>query len=115
MIRFILPLSLCLSACATAPTIPASPSAVADQTKLDEQIAIGAEALYRGARLLVEPLVDTGLIRGQAAERFRVLNREAFDAVKAVRTAYDTGDSKSYAAAAERAGGAIAKLVALAN
>lgn len=90
------------------------PAALADQTKLDEQIAIGAEAMYRGARMLVEPLVDAGVIRGRTAGRFRTLNREAFDAIRAVRTAYDAGNARSYAAAAERASGAIAKLLALA-
>lgn len=90
------------------------PAVLADRTRLDEQVAIGAEAMYRGASLLVEPLVDAGLIRGQQAERFRTLNREAFDAVRAVRTAYDAGNARSYAAAAERASGAIAKLLALA-
>ncbi len=127
----IIPLFLALAACGnlagsvnSAATVAASaadaaglpsPSSLTDQTKLDEQVAIGAEAMYKGARLLVEPLVDVGIIRGQTAERFRVLNREAFDAVRAVRAAYDTGNARSYAAAAERASGAISKLLALAK
>ncbi len=112
---FVAMAALCLCACAAVPTPPPSPAAIADTTTLDEQAANGVELAYKGARTLIEPLVDIGVIRGATAERFRILNRKAFDAVKAVRLAYETGNAKSYAAAAALASTAIADLLSLAN
>lgn len=112
-------ISLLLSGCAglggIVSGIPPSPSAVADQTTLDERGAIAVEIAYQAAARAVEALTDAGLIEGAAATRVAEVDRKAFAAVQAARTAYDAGNSASYAEALAKARSEIAALLRLIN
>jgi hypothetical protein len=61
-IIFIGAMALALSACSATGTlgssIPASPSVIANSSKLDEQIGIGAEQAYKVWRVAIETGVD---------------------------------------------------------
>ena len=98
-----------LSGLASAP----SPVTVADRTVLDEQGALAVELAYKAARLGVETAVDAGLIKGDAALRFAILDARAFQAVTAARRVYQTGNAPSYGAALTNARAAISELLAL--
>ena len=87
-----------LSACALS-GIPPSPSAVANQTTLDEQSVITVEQTYRAARTAVELGVDVGLIKGKFAGQMRTANRKAYQAVLLTRKAYEAGNQSGYRAA----------------
>ena len=93
------------SACNFAP--PATPSTIAQTTKLDEQIARSAELAFKAARFVAETLVDVGVIHGQRAVQVDALREQAYQATKAVRAAYLTGNASSYQAAAEQADAAV--------
>lgn len=108
MIRPILAIALLsLSSCSPAALVglPASPQAVADRTTLDEQALQGVELSYKAARIAVEIYVDTGRCTGACATRFRDLNRRAYAAVQACRTAYRAGNAPGYLAALSEARG----------
>lgn len=118
MKRLFMVAALALAACATPgpfPGLPGAPADVANQIKLDEQGALGAELAYKAARIAVELAVDSGVLKGERADRFATLDRRAFAAVKAVRVAYAAGNASNYKATAEIARGAIADLLALAG
>lgn len=98
-----------LTACETLPT----PAAVADSTIVDERAALSLELAYKAARIAVETSVDAGLIKGPTAELFDVRNDRAYAAVKAVRAAYQAGNSQDYLTMAAIARIAISDLLAL--
>lgn len=101
-----------LAACSTFPSVPASPSAASDQTVLDEKLAITVEQAYRFARTAVELAVDQGLVEGELAGDLQEANQKAFEAVQAVRKAYDVGNADGYAEAYNNARELIADLLA---
>lgn len=105
---------LAMSACsfATSADIPSSPSAAANQTVLDEQTALAVELSYQAAGLAVETAVDAGAITGETATKVAALDRKAYAAVRAVRSAYDAGNAESYAQAADIARSRIAAILA---
>ena len=107
--------SLALSGCGVArlANLPASPAAVANATVLDEQVASGVELAYKAARTLMELAVDTGRLKGARAAQVQAYNRKAYDAVKATRTAYRTGNAAGYFAAAKEARALVAQMLAL--
>lgn len=92
-------LAVPLSACETIPSIPASPSAVTNLTKADEQVALTAELAYKSWRLAVETGVNSGLIKGQLAGHVAQLDNQLYSALQAVESAYATGNASSLAAA----------------
>lgn len=96
-------------------SIPASPSAAADKTVLDEQGALAAELAYKAARIAVETGVDAGVIRGATAARFAELDAKAFASLGKVRAAYRIGNAATYSAALTEARGAITALLSLAG
>jgi hypothetical protein len=110
-------IALLMTGCAgiggIAAGIPPSPAAAADQTTLDERGAIAVEIAYQAAARAVEALTDAGLIEGAAATRVAEVDRKAFAAVQAARTAYDAGNSASYAEALAKARSEIAALLRL--
>lgn len=106
---------LALSACSTVPAVPPSPGSVADTTVLDERAAIAVESAYQAAGLALEVAVDAGLLRGENAARAAELEQRAYDAVQAVRAAYDAGNAATYAEALENARAAIAAALLAVN
>lgn len=110
-------LALSLTGCApllaAMGSIPASPSAVADRTPLDEQAALSVELAYQAANIAVSTAVDVGALRGPNAARVAELDRRAYRAVLTARAAYDAGNAGSYGAALATARSEIASLLAL--
>lgn len=110
-------IALLISGCAgiggLAAGIPPSPVAAADQTTLDERGAIAVEIAYQAASRAVEALTDAGLIKGPTATRVAEVDRKAFAAVQAARTAYDASNAASYAEALREARSEIAALLRL--
>ena len=107
--------SIALAACTPAglADIPPAPSAVADKTVLDEQGVLAVELAYKAARLAVETAVDAGVIHSERATLFAALDKRAYAAVQAVRTAYAAGNATSYANALVTARSAVEQLLAL--
>lgn len=93
--------------------VPPAPVAVAQTTKLDEQVALSVELAYKGARLAVSTGIKAGLIKGPLAGRIAAADDAAYKAVLTVRAAYDAGNAASYDIAAERARAAIAEVISL--
>lgn len=99
-----------LPACSTT-GVPGSPAEVADKTILDEQGALSVELAYKAARTVVEVAVDAGLIKGELASTIARLDRDAYSAVLAVRSAYDAGNATSYSSAIDRARSIISSII----
>jgi hypothetical protein len=97
-----------------APVIAHGPVVFADRTTADETAGRSVELAYKAARLLVETLVDSGVIHGARAAEFQTLNRKAYAAVQAARAAYRAGNADSIKKAVTEANAAIAGLTALA-
>ena len=115
----LIPLLLALSACGGltgllgAPAnLPASPSAIANTTKLDEQAALGVELAYQAANRATYFAAKAGVLSPDAKLRAAELDNTAYKAVLATRAAYDAGNATSYAVAATRAQAAISTLLA---
>lgn len=105
--------ALPLSACAVPSAVAGGPVAVADQTKLDEQIGLSLTLAYTAAARAAALAIETGLVKDRAAiARIGDLNRRAYAAVTAVRAAYLAGNSASYLSAITQARGAIGDLLA---
>lgn len=105
--------ALSLSACATVPSLPASPATVADKTLLDEKVGTLATNTYTAAATAAKFSIQLGLIRDPAMIRqIGVLDNRAFAAVEALRGAYLSGNATTYAAAIDRANGAVTAFVA---
>lgn len=85
-----------------------SPRVAADQTLLDEQMAIAVESSYQAAAQILLVQVRSGQISGEDLEKAEAFEAKAFLAVKAVRSAYDAGNSDSFASALPEALRAIA-------
>lgn len=111
MKHLILALALGLSACATP--IPVAPVEIADRVVLDEQGALSAELAYKAARTAVELAVDSGILKGTRAGQAAILDRKAYTALQAVRTAYRAGNAASYSAALAEARTAISSMLTL--
>jgi hypothetical protein len=101
-------LVLSLSACNF--DAPASPSSVANKTILDEKLGRTATLGYTAASKLGAALVKGGIIDKVA---FKAADQKGYDAVLAIKAAYDTGNANSYAAAVANANAAVADIKAL--
>lgn len=99
-----------LSGCTSMPPVPSSPAAIAEQTLLDEQSLIAAEASYKAAREILEAAVDQDLLTPGVAARFRALNAQTNAVLVRARQAYDAANAPSYAAAIAEAGPLINRL-----
>lgn len=106
-------LALSLTGCQALGTLmaPPAPAAVANQTVLDEQGAIGVELAYKAARIAVEMAVDAGFLKGEAASRAAAADDAAFAAVAGVRAAYRAGNAQSYGIAMADARTAVASML----
>lgn len=93
------------SAAAQGLGLPSSPQAATNRTQLDENLLTGLELAYKAARIAVEIKVDSGQCTGTCATRFRDLNRRAFAALGAARTAYRAANAPGYLAALAEARG----------
>jgi hypothetical protein len=118
VISLIAAAAMSLAACTTLATSVGPPdnlvpAAAADQTVLDEQVAISVELAYQAAVLTVSTATKAGLVKGDAAVKLLDADRVAYQAVLAVRAAYDTGNARSYAEAALSAQSAIRGVIAL--
>lgn len=105
-------LPLALAGCATLPSVPTSPGAVAETTVLDEQGALGVELAYKAFRTALEVAVDAGVLRGANATKAATLDNRAYAAVQAARAAYRAGNASSYTQAVSDARAAIAAALA---
>lgn len=102
-----------LASAALGPPENLVPAAAADQTVLDEQVAISVELAYQAAVLTVSTATKAGLVKGATAEKLLAADNKAYQAVLAVRAAYDTGNARTYAEAAIAAQNAIRQVVSL--
>lgn len=105
-------LPLALTACAGLGSVPTSPGAVASQTVLDEQGALGVELAYKAFRTALEVATDAGVLRGANATKAAALDNRAYAAVGAARAAYRAGNAASYAQAVTEARAAITAALA---
>ena len=96
MRALILPLLLALPACASLPTVPPSPAALADRTVLDDRAGVAAQLLYKAVGIALERARDGGLLPAETVRRFDARAYIAFDAARA---AYRAGNAASYRAA----------------
>lgn len=85
--------SASLSSCA-ALHVPPAPATVADASKLDERLGIGAEVAYTTAAKLGTALARARLID---VVHFKALDKKAYSALLITREAYKAGNAKSYA------------------
>lgn len=109
----VLPLTLAGCGLGTiAGNVPASPGAVASQTMLDEQGALGVELAYKALRTALEVAVDAGVLKGANATKAAALDNRAYAAVQAARAAYRAGNAASYAQAVTDARAAISAALA---
>ena len=118
VISLIAAAAMSLSGCATLATAVGPPDnllpgVAADKTVLDEQVAISVELAYQAAVLTVSTATKAGLVKGALAEKLLDADRAAYQAVLAVRAAYDTGNARSYSEAALSAQTAIRGVIAL--
>lgn len=102
-----------LASAALGPPDNLVPAAAADKTVLDEQVAISVELAYQAAVLTVSTATKAGLVKGATAEKLLAADNKAYQAVLAVRAAYDTGNARTYAEAATAAQNAIRQVVSL--
>ncbi len=103
--------SIGLAGCNPAP--PITPSSVAQQTKLDEQVGLTVTLAYTAAARAAALAIKTGLIKDKPTiARIGQLNARAYAAVLAVRAAYQAGNTASYVSALTQAQSAIAALLA---
>lgn len=111
--RFLIPLALiaALSACDLTP--PVSPGQVANQTTLDEKTGIAIETAYTAAAQAATLAIRSGVVSRATAQRIAEIDRQAYTAVQATRTAYDAGNASSYAEASARAIPLLRQLVGL--
>lgn len=105
-------LSIGLGGCANtvSSSLPPAPAIVAEQTVLDEQALLAAEASYKAAREIMEAAVDRELVTPAVAARFRAINIRANDVLVKARAAYDAANASSFAAAIAEAGPLINQL-----
>lgn len=96
----------------TGMNVPTSPGAVASQTVLDEQGALGVELAYKAFRTALELAVDAGALKGARATQAAALDQRAYAAVGAARAAYRAGNATSYTQAVSEARGAITAALA---
>lgn len=102
MRALILVAALGLGACATVPSVPASPSAIANGSVLDEQAGTGAEIAYKAFRVGVTTFIKAGMPgiveqqKATVAGRLRTLNNQAYTWLATVRRAYKAGNASTY-------------------
>lgn len=102
-------LPMALGGCAT--TGYGSPSEIADRTKVDEQAGLLVTLSYTAASRLGTTLIRSGAITDKAVIRkFGELDKAAYQAVLAVRAAYETANAQSFADALAEARRTIAGL-----
>lgn len=101
-----------LASCGIMGSMPTAPSAIADQTSLDERSALTITLAYTGAARAAAIAIETGFIDDPATvARIGDLDVKAFTAVRAAEAAYRAGSSTSYAAALAEARKAVSYLL----
>jgi hypothetical protein len=106
-------LALTLPGCSALGALKGEPATVANQTVLDEKLAIGVELAYQAAGQAVLTLNQVRPFSPEMKERVKAADRTAYEAVVAVRAAYAAGNASSYSMAAAQAQSAVAKLLAI--
>lgn len=104
--------ALALTGCATTGTVNTPVGAVSLATA-DEKAMIALEGSYHAVLVAVNAAVDSGLLRGEKAQRASVLLSQANGAVRTARAAYDAGNAVQSAARAAEAVSAMSGLRAL--
>ncbi len=117
MKMMILPMLLALSACGAtdyvAPISAVAPAAIANHTIADELARRGAEQSYKLSRSLMEMAVDSGGLKGSAAAKAAKIDKDAYAALTAVRTAYDAFNSKDLFSAAAKVSSLVDQVQAI--
>jgi hypothetical protein len=110
--------ALSVASCGTLGTVLTSgPVAVADQTKLDEQVGLSLTLAYTAAAKAAALAITLADASGHPLSAATVhtigqLNQRAYAAVTAVRSAYLAGNSASYLSAISAARAAVNDLLA---
>ncbi len=113
MLKIIIAMSLGLSGCTTIAPAALQPVTYADQTKIDEQVGLTVTLAYTAAARAAALAISTGLVKDRATiARIGHLDQRAYNAVLAVRAAYEAGNSANYLSALTQAQAAIADLLA---
>lgn len=105
--------SLSLAACGPQTAGPAAPSEVANSTKLDEQLMLGAESLYTGANQLAGLALDVASLDAAQRSRLKKADNDAFAALLVARSAYKAGNSSGYFQAIARLTEAVQQINAI--
>lgn len=109
-------LSVITTGCGVTSAVVGGPVVVADQTKLDEQVGLTLTLAYTAAARAAGLAISTGLVKDTATIRhIGALDRRAYAAVVAVRSAYLAGNSANYLAAIAQARAAVGDLLAAAK
>lgn len=90
------------------------PSAIADQTTLDERLMLGADLGYKAARKAVLAVDDHAPLDAATARRFKKIDKKIFDGLERATRAYAAANSVSYAAALAEINPLITELWSLA-
>lgn len=93
--------------------IPSSPKAVAEQTVLDERIALGMELAYQAAAFSAVTAIKAGVVPQEQMKTVRDADQMAYNAVLMVRNAYKAGNADSYLSASSDARAAISAMMNL--
>lgn len=88
---------------------------VGAQVVVDEQAALAVELAYQAAAIAVLTADRAGLVPASRKADIAELDRRAFLAVLAARSAYDAGNAASYAGALAKARAAVRNLLAAAR
>lgn len=109
--------SFALCACSLSTSLagglPTAPAEIADATVIDEKVALSVELAYQAAATAVKFAAETGVLRGEAADKAKAIDDRAYRAVQSARAAYDAGNALSYIDAERVARSEIAALLRL--
>jgi hypothetical protein len=111
---------LALAACspivaagAVADALAAPPVTHANKTVLDEQIATGADLLYKGFRIAATVAIKSGKCTHTCASNVRTLNNEAYGYLGTIRRAYNAANAQGYQEAYDDLVSAVTRGMAL--
>lgn len=113
--------ALGLTACGTLGTITGAvtggPVAIADQSKLDEQVGLSLTLAYTAAAKAAGLAIQVAAAAGHpfsaaTVQRIGQLDTRAYNAVTAVRAAYLAGNSTNYLSAISTARSAVSDILA---
>jgi hypothetical protein len=93
------PLTACTGLGTLGDVTTGGPVVIANQTKVDEQLALSAELGYKAWMKGVEIGISSGYIKGSVATKVAAVDNKLYSALQTVEQAYTTGNSASILAA----------------